>query len=606
MELRAISNSTQLRHCNDRRVKTGSSVVRCPRRGGSLVGRVAVDDFNGPTPDSDGSFESSELVNAVDQTTRRRLEMTKSLLKEDYGVGTLVTAGVIKGVCQISDIFKKLNHDISILQGRFVQRYGALKKPSKSQDPMPGTNIHETFKTAISSSVASLMTWNKGITIDLEENDQMNKTTDSDCFEKEGLVKQEEAVGEIKHVFQVQDSVKQEEAVINSGDGFQVQDPVSGEFLFQGKLDSNTTNEATKVVSVTEEVATVNIKNKDNSKEDNKLEVEATVVTSVDEKEHDDSALESVSFSPDCTQESNNIETFSKTLENTKPLAKDEVSTSVAVNLAREILEEIANFEIETGQSVDLDPLDTTSPKQHPTTKETKPKTKQEIKQETKQEMKQKIEQKTKQKKDQESKSRLQTMKKRSTVKRSQRKKTVNVVKPSEKEKMRIQSTVSSSPVGLKGLDYIKSYTKDGSSNGGQDGNCDNPVSEMNSAFFKPPSILQDGSQVHNTSGSIMNGNGGWNETERQQRVREIGSILQRSRGGGGGGGFGKGNGGSGGGGGGGGRGNDESSNEDSNGNSLWIQIGFSTFAMTLFVFASLTAISNHFEKQKSPLKRYP
>lgn len=241
----------------------------------------------------------------------------------------------------------------------------------------------------------------------------------------------------------------------------------------------------------------------------------------------------------------NNVETFqSPSLEEDVPVKSDEDS-SVVMNRAMELLDEINNFEIETGESVD-DPQEEgiSVPVPEVTTASR-------AEEEAELRRKMRIE----------SEKRLKAMKVGNEAKYNQRDAPVKVERPTPQEK---EQRMSGAPIGgptqkLKGLDYIKSYAKENNDHVSAE------TSKESSPFFTPPPILQDPkrTQVTHASSSTSRGYTQWTEVDRLKRVREIGTVLWLGRGGNGGNGD---NGGSGGGGG---------SGENSDDKGWWIQVRF-------------------------------
>lgn len=492
MELRLIPNSTQSRFSNERRVNAGFSPARHPRRSGSsVVLRVAIEDIEGQSPDDDKSFNSANSSGV--QVPRKRLEIIGGLLKERYGVGALLTAGFIKGLDLTADLMKKVPKQLSKRQRISPQRHGVLRQPRQPQNPVPGKTMSEKVQSAISNTLASPFTWSGKEAPDQELSDHHNTST---------LVEEQ---------FQNDDSVEQKALVTSSVQEQEIQDSFFKASTIDTKKEDKTTESTTAQVNSEEE--------KDVTEE-----------------------LEPP-FNAEFPKESNNIETFSNTRKPSTTPFGAEISPSVAVNRAKEILDEIANFEIETGQSIDIEtPQEANQipPEKQSTSIE-----------EIKQEMKIR------------SKTRLQQMKQQNHVKRT-RKKPVNVVRPSKEESSRTDSRprTYSSNTGLKGLDYINSYAK-GSQGGNLYDSMRNPGGlETDSVFLGLLPAFQEGSRMQGMSEGTSSGSLQWSAMERLQKVREIRAILQLGKGDGSGGGSGWGNGGGGG-----------SSNEDSNEDNWWIQV---------------------------------
>lgn len=243
-------------------------------------------------------------------------------------------------------------------------------------------------------------------------------------------------------------------------------------------------------------------------------------------------------------------------------------SSSLAVNKAMEILDEIANFEIETGESVDSSSEENSEEEvivpERQTSSETRFETERRMEAEailTIGDMKRaEEEEELRRQMRMETDRRLNALRLQNKAKREHRRDApVKVERPSKHLEVITAETRPSKQQGYKGLDFIKSYTEKNRSQL-------EAASKDASSFFKPPTILQDAKrETSKISSSKSSSYSDMDEINRLKNVREIGTVMWSGNGGtGGSGGFG----GSGGGRGGRGRGSDGSDDKY-----WWVQV---------------------------------
>eukprot|EP00210_Caulerpa_lentillifera_P002252 g2164.t1 len=475
--------------------------------------------------------------------------MVGSLLREGYGVGALVTAGVIKGFSITADFINRLTNRHSSLRSSSVKQYGKWRQ--KKSSLTDSSFLTDNGQNAVADALTTSVTWSKADTPDPEGEEPSDSSALEDHFNEV-----EEPSEDTEFADFIQDAFSDNPEFLD--------DPEFG-----NKMELE---ESLSVESVLEE-------------ETREAEEPPSPMSSEEEEEEESLSLSSdIGESSRDTNTNNSFQTLSNNREESdNTIDNDSSTTSFTYNRAMELLDEIASFQMESGDAFMMD--DDDEEEEESSKQSSVPSNVQQPKAED-----------DKERAEKDSRKQSRSMKKQ---KKSPRKR-VNVVKPSKDEIWKNWKPSGTDPRRKGGLDYIKSFTKDNRGNVGDNTENDSIISESNSAFVKPPSFLQDNSRVQSMGSSATGSYSRWTEVDRLKKVREIGTVLWVGKGGGNGGN----NGGSGGGGGGGG-GRDGYSNDGSGDRDWWIQVGISMFIMTILSFTLLTTIANHVEKRNSRLKKH-
>ena len=599
--------------------------VRFHRRFPAPTGSVAsTGDFETESnEESTNDSPQRHSRSAPEEESRKKLEVVTGLLKEGYGVGAILTAAAFRGASlttealksltqtghaatrrqrvprnrersvrrQIPSILEKLQQTVSetltatpivwrrkndhVANAEMNFEGGATQKEESSREQSE-ENAHllenvQDEHASISHSAAAHLYESRSVVE--PENEKETGTEESLVPEVEGWhedhvdnefksllgIPSEEPLS-AKHISEEQMKPSAFLDVIDEG----ILEAVIPEEVLSTESDAEERQQET--VSEFTETAMQDIA--DNDVLDELIEEQQAsdnrdVVDTLQEDSVEEVSTQAEDYKLDEVILENNVEAFGSLGVEEENCAHEE--SSVVVHRAKEILDEIANFEIETGESVDS--ADEEQVLEEPILQPAE-KSKAESEQELKEQMRM------------ESERRLRAMKIGSAA-QQQRESPVKVERaPSQKEKIvppaaSVPSTPSMSPPTQKfrGLDYIKNYAKESRHASGDS------AKDSSSSFFTPPSILQETrkTQATQAASTSTRGYNQWREVDRLKRIREIGTMMWLGHGGNGG------NGGDGDSGGGGGRSGDNSDDKH-----WWIQVLLLTPLFSLVCVFSL------------------
>ena len=591
---------------------------RVPVTTGSVAGTGDFEAENNEEPTNDSSQRHSRSTS--EEESRKKLEVVTGLLKEGYGVGAILTAAAFRGASlstealksltqgghaatrrqrvprnrersvrrQIPSILEKLQQTVSetltatpivwrrkndhVANAEMNFEGGATEKKQSPRQP-PEENPHllenvEDEQASISHSAAHL---SESRTVAEPENEKETGMEEGPAPEVEGWPE-----GHVDNEFKSLLGIPSEEPLSSRHISEEQMKPSAFlDVIDEGILEAVMPEEVHSTEADVEERQ----QERDSEFTETAMQdIEGDVLDDLIEEQQTSDNRDPLDGLPEFSAEEvspqpqdhelnkatleNNVEVFGSLGVGEENCAHEESST--VVHRAKEILDEIANFEIETGESVD-------SADEEEVIEESIPEPPERTNAEREQELKDQMRK--------ESERRLRAMKIGGSAKH-QRESPVKVERPSsQKEKMAppqasVPSTPSMAPPTqqFKGLDYIKTYAKENRHASGDS------AKDSASSFFTPPSILQETrkTQATHAASSSTRGYSQWREVDRLKRIREIGTVLWLGQGGNGGGGGGDS-------GGGGGRSGDNS--ED---NHWWIQVPLPTRSFSLLCIFSL------------------